>query len=255
MKRYRSVAFFCSALQWRKSIGLPGPADRNVVSRFILPLILLPVCVGQTGGNWLDRQKAAHERQRESVAKALAAGEAHASSITRQMESASKQKSSAKPVESWEWSPAAKAVLEITPIALGCTPPGIADFEGLIRKHAMREGLNEALVRAVVRKESGFNPCAVSRAGAQGLMQLMPETAEHLGVGDPFDPEQNLAAGSKFLKMLLDRYGGNLSLALGAYNAGPGRVDRLGRVPAIQETQDYVRTILKEVGDRNPLLE
>lgn len=225
------------------------------MSRFILPLILLPVCVGQTGGDWLERQKAAHERQRESVAKARAAGELHPRSIARQMESVSKQKSSAKPVESWEWSPAAKAILEITPIALGCKPPGIADFDGLIRKHARREGLNEALVRAVVRKESGFNPCAVSRAGARGLMQLMPETAEHLGVGDPFDPEQNLAGGSRFLKMLLDRYGGNLSLALGAYNAGPGRVDRLGRVPAIAETQDYVRTILKEVGSRGPLLE
>lgn len=225
------------------------------MSRFILPLIILPVCAGQTGGGWLERQKAAQERQRESAAKALAAGEAHASSIARQADSVARQRSSAKPVESWEWSPEAKAILEITPIAMGCAPGGMGDFDSLIRKHARREGLSEAVVRAVVRKESGFNPCAVSRAGARGLMQLMPETAEYLGVGDPFDPEQNLAAGSRFLKMLLDRYGGNLSLALGAYNAGPGRVDRLGRVPAIPETQEYVRTILKEVGDRTPQLE
>jgi soluble lytic murein transglycosylase-like protein len=189
------------------------------------------------------------------VERTRAAVQGQAGSIAKQSASITKQRSSSKAVDTWEWSPAAKAILEIAPVALGCVPAGIADFDGLIRKHARREGLNEALVRAVVRRESGFNPCAVSRAGAQGLMQLMPETAEYLGVADPFDPEQNLAGGSRFLKMLLERYGGNLSLALGAYNAGPGRVDRLGRVPAIAETQNYVRTILQEIGANNARVE
>lgn len=223
MKENRSVAFCINGHQCGLSIGFFRNADRNDVSRFILPLILLPACVGQTGGDWLARQKAAHERQRESVEAAWAAGEAQANSVGRQMESTTKQKSSVKPLGTWEWSPAAKAILEITPIALGCEPSAVADFDGLIRKHARREGLNEALVRAVVRKESGFNPCAVSRASAQGLMQLMPETAEYLSLVNALDPEVNLAGGSGFLKLLLDRYGANLSLALGVYNAGPGR--------------------------------
>jgi len=133
-------------------------------------------------------------------------------------------------------------------LTIGCNPPGIPIYDGLIDKHAKQAGLSAALLRAVIRKESAFNPCAMSRAGAKGLMQLMPETAEMMEVADPFDPEQNLRGGSRFLKMLLDRYGGDLSLALGAYNAGPSRVDKLGRVPAIPETQDYVKTILGSLG-------
>jgi soluble lytic murein transglycosylase-like protein len=126
-----------------------------------------------------------------------------------------------------------------------CDPLAPAEIDTLVNENARREGLEPDLLREVMRKESGFRPCAVSRVGAQGLMQLMPSTAEQLSVRDPFDPKQNVAAGARFLKSLLERYGGDVSLALGAYNAGPGRVDRAGGVPDIAETKDYVLTILK----------
>ncbi len=210
----------------------------------MIPLIVLQVCAGQTSGDWLERQKAALAKQRESVEGKASSQAGFGASIEKQKQSTAKQREKAAPMSQWEWSPAAKAILEVSPVAIGCSPSGSPTYDGLIDKHAKEAGLSAALLRAVIRRESGFDPCAVSRAGAKGLMQLMPETAEMLGVADPFDPEENLRGGSKFLKMLLDRYGGDLSLALGAYNAGPGRVDKLGRVPAIAETQEYVKAIL-----------
>ncbi len=114
----------------------------------------------------------------------------------------------------------------------------------MISDAAKREDLKADLIRAVIRKESAGRPCAVSRKGAQGLMQLMPDTSrEHL-VSDPLDPKQNVDAGAKFLKQLLVKYAGNVSLALGAYNAGSGRVDKEGGVPQNAETQNYVSEIL-----------
>lgn len=104
-----------------------------------------------------------------------------------------------------------------------------------------------ALLRAVIGQESGFRPCAVSRAGAQGLMQLMPGTAAGLNVSNPFDPQENVFAGSKFLRLLLDRYNGDLPKALGAYNAGPARVDAVGGIPPIAETQNYVNSIMRKI--------
>ncbi|SPE36693.1 Putative murein lytic transglycosylase YjbJ (fragment) [Candidatus Sulfopaludibacter sp. SbA3] len=109
---------------------------------------------------------------------------------------------------------------------------------------AKRQDLDSALLRGVVQQESGFRPCAVSPKGAMGLMQLMPATASQMGVPNPFDPVANLDAGARFLKELLVRYGGDLSLALGAYNAGPAKVDAAGGVPEIPETQDYLKKIL-----------
>lgn len=218
------------------------------MSRFALPLILLQVCAGQTAGDWLERQKAALAKQKQSVDARAGAEAGFGASIEKQKQSTAKQREKAVPMSQWEWSPAAKAILEVSPVATGCMPPGLQGYDGMIDKHARQAGLSAALLRAVVKKESAFNPCAVSRAGAKGLMQLMPETAEMLGVADPFDPEENLRGGSQFLKMMLDRYGGDMALALGAYNAGPGRVDKLRKVPAIPETQDYVKTILGSLG-------
>jgi soluble lytic murein transglycosylase-like protein len=117
----------------------------------------------------------------------------------------------------------------------------------MIRDAASREGLKEDLVRAVIQRESMFKPCAVSPKGAQGLMQLMPATANDLGVSDPFDPKQNIDAGTRYLKQLLTRYNGNIELALGAYNAGPSRVDKAGGVPNIPETKTYVLEILNKL--------
>jgi soluble lytic murein transglycosylase-like protein len=121
--------------------------------------------------------------------------------------------------------------------------PNRPELERLLEQTAERHQIDPALVRAVVAVESAWDPRAVSPKGAMGLMQLMPERAARLGVSDPFDPEQNLDAGVRHLRELLERYDGNLELALAAYNAGPGAVDRNGRVPNIPETMDYVRKI------------
>ena len=117
----------------------------------------------------------------------------------------------------------------------------------IIEAAAKTQALEPKLLRAVIEQESAYRPCAVSPKGAQGLMQLMPETAGQLGVLDVFDPKQNVEAGAKYLKQLLDRYGGDLAQALGAYNAGPGTVDQAGGVPQIPETKDYVKAILQKI--------
>jgi soluble lytic murein transglycosylase-like protein len=114
---------------------------------------------------------------------------------------------------------------------------------------ASKYGIDPKLVQAVIQVESGGNPQAVSRAGAMGLMQLMPANVQEEGVGDPFDPAQNIDAGAKQLSGLLGEFGGNLDLALAAYNAGPNAVKRYGGIPPYPETQDYVRKI-KSILDR-----
>jgi hypothetical protein len=129
-------------------------------------------------------------------------------------------------------------------ITAECDPLPATEIETLIADNARSEKLQPELLREIMRQESGFRPCAVSRVGAQGLMQLMPATAADFSVSDAFDPKQNVAAGAKFLKTLLTRYKGDVALALGAYNAGPARVDQAGGVPQIPETKDYVARIL-----------
>jgi hypothetical protein len=126
-----------------------------------------------------------------------------------------------------------------------CDPLPEDQLKGLIDEAASRESLKPDLIRGIIRQESGARPCAVSPKGAQGLMQLMPATSEQFGVTDPFDPKQNIQAGAKLMKQLLTRYGGDVTKALAAYNAGPGRVDQAGgAVPAIAETIHYVASIL-----------
>jgi len=134
--------------------------------------------------------------------------------------------------------------------ALGpaCDPLPEEKLQPLIQQAAQKEGLEEDLLRAVADQESGFRPCAVSPKGAMGLMQLMPATAQELGVLDPFDPQESLFSGAHFLKQLLTRFGGNTALALGAYNAGAGRVEEAGGVPDIPETRAYVDAILQKLG-------
>ena len=116
-------------------------------------------------------------------------------------------------------------------------------YDDLIRQHAGQHGLSLELVRAVIKAESNFNPYAISPKGAMGLMQLMPATARELGVSDPFHPDENIRGGVSYLASLLARYDQNVELALAAYNAGPGSVERYGAVPPYRETQNYVKKI------------
>jgi soluble lytic murein transglycosylase len=122
--------------------------------------------------------------------------------------------------------------------------PPQADLLPLIERHAFARGLDPRLVRAVVQAESGYNRYAVSVKGAQGLMQLMPETARELAVEDPFDPSDNLRGGTEYLYRMIQRFDGRIEHALAAYNAGPGAVERYGGVPPYRETRDYVARVL-----------
>jgi soluble lytic murein transglycosylase-like protein len=141
---------------------------------------------------------------------------------------------------------AAQPVAYRFPVA-PCGPVEPIRLAEMIGETARREGVDERLLRAVVRKESAGVPCAVSPVGALGLMQLMPATASSVGVRDPFEPKQNLEGGARLLRQLLERYGGNIALALGAYNAGPASVDQYQGVPPFAETRNYVTEILKSL--------
>ena len=120
----------------------------------------------------------------------------------------------------------------------------VEDIDYIIKEKADKYNLDESLIKAVIKAESGFNPNAVSKAGASGLMQLMPGTARGLGVEDIFDVEQNIEGGAKYLRGMLDRFDGDKSLALAAYNAGPNAVKRYGAIPLYQEPQNYLNRVL-----------
>jgi soluble lytic murein transglycosylase-like protein len=123
-------------------------------------------------------------------------------------------------------------------------------YEPYVLEYSNQHSLRPELVRAVIQVESGYNPRALSPKGAMGLMQLMPETAQMLGVKRPYDPEQNIRGGTRYLRLLMDKYQGSEELALAAYNAGSGAVDRHGkRIPPYRETRDYVRKVGSVAGD------
>lgn len=135
-----------------------------------------------------------------------------------------------------EFAATASAVVQRQPISRSA-------IDRYVSQNARAQRIDPALIEAIIENESSFDPYATSPAGARGLMQLMPETAASLGVDDPYDPAQNLRGGSRYLRELLDRFG-NVDLAVAAYNAGPGAVERFGGIPPYVETRRYVRNVL-----------
>jgi hypothetical protein len=120
----------------------------------------------------------------------------------------------------------------------------IKDYHGIVHEKASEYNMDPSLIKAVIKTESNWNNRAVSRKGAMGLMQLMPTTASEMNVRNPFNPEENIEGGTKYLRYLLERFNGDLTLALAAYNAGPQTVEKFGLVPPITETRQYVNKVL-----------
>ena len=168
------------------------------------------------------------------------------SSLARQRASVQQQAKAAGASMSPWTPPTASAPVERESIMFQpfCDPIPQPELSSMIENAANKNGVAPSVIREVARQESAFRPCAVSPKGAEGLMQLMPSTQDQFKVIDPFNPMASLDAGTKLLKQLLDHYHGDLSLALSAYNAGAGTVDKAGGIPQIPETQSYVANIL-----------
>jgi len=190
-------------------------------------IVLIALLLIQDVRSQADRIRAAMEpslaKQRASVRAQVEAAATHSTSST-----------------SW-------SIPMIMPEGAGCDAVSQPELARMIDDIAPRQNVDPVLVREVARQESGFHPCAVSPKGAAGLMQLMPATQSQFQVRNPFDAKESLEAGSKLLRDLLDRYHGDLSLALSAYNAGATTVDKAGGVPEIPETKNYVFGILNRL--------
>jgi soluble lytic murein transglycosylase-like protein len=224
----------------RKLISMP-PKSSFVRAKFLLgALLAFRVCAAEAPAandpraamqSSLEKQQAAFQKQRESVRQQIG--------LSKQLAERAGDFISAFP-------PLAPAVM--ARLQPDCPAMAPEQVDALVKSAAEKQSIEPNLIRAVIKQESGFRPCVVSAVGAQGLMQLMPDTADQLQVADAFDPEQNVNGGAAYLKQLLTKYKGDLKLTLGAYNAGPKRTDDAGGVPNIPETQNYVASILADMG-------
>jgi hypothetical protein len=220
----------------------------NRIRLIILGLSCVPFAAAQQ-----QLPVSVRQRMEASVSRQTAAAQAMESSIERQK--AALQRRTGGPAEAFFDMQGPSGVAGGPPPV--CDPLPAPQIESLIETASLRQGVDADLIRDVMKEESAFKPCAVSPKGAMGLMQLMPMTAGDLGVSNPFDPEENVNAGTQFLKRLMLRYGGDLALTLGAYNAGPSRVERAAKiaVPEMPETVNYVRDILSLFIGQKRLLE
>lgn len=139
---------------------------------------------------------------------------------------------------------AASPLAAAMPAQIAPAPVPTAQIDALVGQNSTAWQVDPSLVKAIIANESGFDANATSKVGAQGLMQLMPATAQAVGVRDPYDPAQNVAGGTRYLRGLLDRFNGDVRLAVAAYNAGPNAVEKYGDVPPYAETQNYVANVL-----------
>jgi len=185
-----------------------------------------------------------HQRQRRSV-------ESMADSLANQQRSLTKQRGASLAADFFR--PAVWRVEQPVASPSGCDSLPSQFIDSLIDSASKTSSVAPELIRGVMQQESAFRPCAVSPKGAMGLMQLEPGTAADLGVKNPFDPADNVLGGARLLRQLLNRYDGDLSMTLSAYNAGSGRVDAAMGVPAIPETIDYVKRILDKLPAASPL--
>lgn len=225
---------------------LSGVSDILIVRRVFATCVF--VCLAAVPGRAQSPQEAAIARQRAAIEKQKEALAGASGSLTNQRASIEKQKVSVARQPASKWEPTTAPAFDSSPVASAdCAPMEESQLGPIVSRAAEQNSIMPALLRAVISQESGAKPCAVSRAGAQGLMQLMPDTAAGFNVGNPFDPQENVFAGSKFLRLLLDKYNGDVPMALGAYNAGPARVDAAGGIPAIRETQNYVNSIMRKI--------
>ena len=210
----------------------------NWVNHFRSPWLVLalavPLPAADPGKSVAKAMAGAISRQRQSVASMSASLESQRRSLNSQM--------ARFPARPWPPLPSVAAPAS-EPVPM-CPPLPPTELDSLVDDAAQREQLEPNLIRSVIRQESAARPCAVSSKGAMGLMQLMPATVLQFGVYDAFDPKENVNAGARLLKQLLTTYGGDISLALGAFNAGPGKVNEAGGLPDYPETRDYVQKVL-----------
>jgi soluble lytic murein transglycosylase-like protein len=227
---------------------LPLLLNKKVWLRFILQILVsatAAIASADAQNSATDAQMAAAVKQREQTMDAMNA------SIQKQKVSVRRQRQSALPagtipVESDFF--ITEALIQPQPMTADCEQLSQLQVESLATRASKANGISPDLVRAVMKQESAFRPCAVSPVGALGLMQLMPATAAELGVNDAMDPEENTFAGAKLLRKLMDRYSGDLNRTLGAYNAGPTRVDEADGIPKFPETINYVDKIMRDLG-------